>query len=161
MDDNMVGLPARWWSIDPGDLHAAIAKWEGAQCLNTFEFAPHQAIATLAGALEGGYVDVVVYEKFALDRKRMSQQVGSEFLTSQMIGVIKYLCTAHKVPCVGFYNHQHKRIYRMGWYQDLTLKDKRKLPWWGQGTGEHCKDAWCIGMWFKHTRGFGQYGTER
>lgn len=124
------------------------------------ECTPTELIDKLEGAFKQNLIDLVACERFALDGKRAMQQGGSEFLTSQLIGVIRlYLCLKYNIPYVGFYNHQHKRIYRMDWYRALTLKDKRQLPWWGaaKSTGDHCKDAWCVGMWFKHDRGHGQY----
>lgn len=154
-------LPERWLSVDPGDLHVGVASWVGAECVRVQEVTPDELAAMLETAFKHGMVDLVACEKFALDLKRAGQQSGSEFLTCQLIGVIKYLCKKNNVPYVGFFNHQHKRIYKMGWYTELTLKDKRKLPWWGaaNSTGEHCKDAWCVGMWFKQQRGQGQYGV--
>lgn len=150
-------LPERWVSIDPGDLHVALAWWELGTCTMVEECNPDEAVERLEDAFKRNAIDLVACEKFALDAKRAAQQSGSEFLTSQLIGVIKYLCRKNNVPYVGFFNHQHKRIYRMSWYMALTLKDKRKLAWWGKGSGEHCKDAWCVGAWFKHQRGHGQY----
>lgn len=154
-------LPNNWLSVDPGDVHAAIAKWEGTKCTGTIETSPRQALLIIERKLQDNEIDGLIYERFALDPRRAGQQSGSEFLTSQMIGVLKWLCEVkYSIYIEGYLNREHKTVYHQGWYKSLTLKDKRRLPWWGQGTGEHCKDAWCVGMWHKHMRGHGQYGVD-
>ena len=147
-------LPEHWISVDPGDKHVGMAFWEGVECTGTQEFSPEMGLAYIETCISGHLnVSLIVYERFALDSRRAGVQVGSEFLTPQMIGVIKWLGTKYKVPTVGYYNHEHKRIVNMDWYKAITLKEKRKLPWWGQGTGEHCKDAWTVGAWHLHKLG--------
>lgn len=40
-------------------------------------------------------VDIVVFEKFLLYAHKAKTQIGSEFITSQIIGIIKYICNTH------------------------------------------------------------------
>ncbi len=155
-------LPARWVSIDPGDKHVGLAVWQGAECLNVQEFGPDDAIDFLENGIRTLEIHAMVYEKFALDLKRASQQGGSEFLTSQMIGVIKHLARRYKVSCTGYFNHQHKKIYRMDWFERMTREDHMRQPYWtfgprGGTLNQHKQDAWCVGMWHKHQRGFRNY----
>ncbi len=149
-------LPEQWITIDPGDKHVGMAVWQRENCVSTHELSPDQALRTLDYMTSPDFwkpPSLVVYERFALDPRRAGQQSGSEFGTSQMIGVIKWLCQKAKVECVGYTNSQHKRVYSMDWYKGLSLKDKRSLPWWGVGAN-HAKDAWCLGMWHRHVNGY-------
>lgn len=147
-----VALPHRWVSIDPGDRHVGFSTWLQDACLASVELTPDQSIKTLEELMDRGTLDHIVYEKFALYAWNEKSMAGNEFVTSQLIGVYKYLASRHDVSISGQFASQHKRIYRMGWFKDMTPKDKRTLPWWGHG--EHSKDSWVIGQWFKRERGW-------
>lgn len=147
-----VALPHRWVSIDPGDRHVGFATWLEDKCLAAVELNPDQCVKTLEELMDRGTLDHLVYEKFALYAWNEKSMAGNEFITSQLIGVFKYLASRGGVPISGQFASQHKRIYRMGWFKDKTLKEKRELPFWGHG--DHAKDAWVIGQWFKRERGW-------
>lgn len=140
----------RWVSIDPGDRHVGFATWVKDDCLNAIELTPDECIKTLEILLKRGILETVVYEKFALYGWNEKSMAGNEFLTCQLIGIIKYLANRHEVHCVGQFASEHKRIYKMGWYRSLTAKEKCRLPWWGNGG--HAMDAWCVGEWFRRKR---------
>lgn len=142
--------PMRWLSIDPGDRHVGLATWQGDECLAAVEVDPTKLIEILESFCAAGILETVVYEKFALYAWNEKSMAGNEFLTSQMIGVIKYVCWKHDVPVVGQFASEHKRIYKMSWFRDLTRKELMQLPWWGNGG--HAKDAWVIGKWFIRER---------
>jgi hypothetical protein len=142
--------PLRWVSIDPGDRHVGFATWQGDTCLHAIELTPDECIKALENFLDAGILEAIVYEKFALYGWNEKSMAGNEFLTSQLIGIIKYLANRHDVQCVGQFASEHKRIYRMGWYKELTAKEQRQMPWWGNGG--HAKDAWCVGAWFVRQR---------
>jgi hypothetical protein len=89
-------------AIDPGDKHVGVAffatnddgEWycQDAQQIEHDDF--------IDGLAEMILIDrepplTVVYEKFRLYADKAELQTGSEFLTSQMIGVIKYLVRVH------------------------------------------------------------------
>lgn len=155
-------LPSKWVSIDPGDIHFAVAEWRGKTCLNVTEFLPDDAIDFLENGIRTLDIHAMIYEKFALDLRRASQQNGSEMLTSQGIGVIRYLGRRYKVPAVGYFNHQHKKIYHMDWYLRMVRADHQRMPYWtpgprGGSLNKHKMDAWSVGMWFKHQRGYRDY----
>lgn len=157
-----IELPAKWVSIDPGDIHFAVAEWRGKTCLNVTEFLPDDGIDFLENGIRTLDIHAMIYEKFALDLKRASQQNGSEMLTSQAIGQIRYLGRKYKVQTTGYFNHQHKRIYHMDWFLRMTRADHQRMPYWTQGPrggskNGHKMDAWCVGMWFKHERGHRDY----
>lgn len=155
-DDPFTG---RWFSIDPGEKHFAVAVWDKHECIDAFEATPEEALDSLQSAFKWSNGDDVVthivFENWALQGHggRAAMQVGSEFETVQMIGVLKYLCEQHAVPWVKYLPSVHKSIYKTDWFKALSLKDRRKLAWWGKGTSDHCKDAWCVGMWFRQEHG--------
>lgn len=142
--------PERWVSIDPGDIHVGLASWTGYECVSAIETTPEGLEQTLEHLLEGKILDHVVYEKFALYGWNEKSMAGNEFETSQLIGVIKYLCRKHGVPYTGQFASEHKRIYKLGWYVAMTRKERMQLPWWGNGG--HAMDAWCAGAWFVRKR---------
>lgn len=146
----MAELPHRWVSIDPGDRHVGFATWVMGECMSAVELTPDQSIKTLEELMAREVLDHIVYEKFALYAWNEKSMAGNEFITSQLIGVYKYLATRNNVPISGQFASQHKRIYRMDWFKALTPKELRLMPWWGNGG--HAKDAWVIGMWFKRER---------
>lgn len=45
--------------------------------------------------------DVVVFEKFLLYAHKAKTLIGSEFITPQIIGMIKYMCKLHSKPWFG------------------------------------------------------------
>jgi hypothetical protein len=145
-----IPLPLRWVSIDPGDFHVGYAEWTAGECTAAYEINPDECADKLEKHERDRTLDDIVYEKFALQQWKAHEMSGNEFLTSQLIGVIKRTAKRGDIGCHGQYNHQHKRIYKMGWFLEMPLKEKRQLPWWGHGT--HAKDAWVIGLWFKRQR---------
>lgn len=146
----MTELPTDWVSIDPGDKHVGFAFWHQDVCLSAFEITPTECVNKLETLIRDLKIDAIVYEKFALYAWNERSMSGNEFLTSQLIGVIKYLAHRGNVPVHGQFASQHKRMYKMGWFRNMPLAEKRLLPWWGNG--DHAKDAWIIGMWFKRER---------
>src|SRR5690349_13225582 len=146
----MTERPFRWVSIDPGDRHVGFAAWCGDECLFAVELTPLECVKALEDKIEAGHLDCIVYEKFALYAWNERSMAGNEFLTTQLIGVIKYLARTSGIDAVGQFASEHKRIYRMGWYKELSRRELRQMPWWGNG--DHAKDAWCVGEWFKRQR---------
>jgi hypothetical protein len=45
-------------------------------------------------------IEAIVVEKFQLFRKKAKQQIGSEFVTSQVIGLLRGVARKHKIPIV-------------------------------------------------------------
>lgn len=94
-------------AIDPGDEYVGVAFFETDEdpwreskdkswsCVDAQEFSPDGFIDAFAESLlDGDSYDVVIYERFRLYGDKSAEQTGSEFLTSQLIGVIKYLVRA-------------------------------------------------------------------
>lgn len=90
----------RMIAIDPGDVHVGVAFFEtwghpdsddGWECVDTQEITPEELEDALLETFLDGDVDILVYEKFFLYEDKAMAQVGSEFRTSQLIGVIRYL----------------------------------------------------------------------
>lgn len=85
-------------AIDPGDRHVGVAffsrnadgEWfcEDAQQLEPEEFEDGFAELILGTPTP----PIVVYERFRLYGDKANEQKGSEFRTSQMIGVIQFVC---------------------------------------------------------------------
>ncbi len=88
--------------IDPGDVHAGVAFFytddrleHGLACHYACEMTPDGCTDLLAFMLEHNLLHTVVFERFRLYEDKAAEQKGSEFETSQMIGVIKWICKEH------------------------------------------------------------------
>ena len=96
-------------AVDPGDAHVGVAffelngssdpwaaevapEWE---CVDAQEWRPDDFVEAFAEALLDNDVQVLVYERFRLYGDLAREQIGSEFLTSQMIGVLRFLVRIH------------------------------------------------------------------
>jgi hypothetical protein len=82
-------------SVDPGGVHVGVAVFEGHhgtwRCVYACEMSPDEFSDWLANSFAMGRIDILVYERFILERERAGTQVGSEMETSQLIGVIRWL----------------------------------------------------------------------
>lgn len=83
-------------SVDPGDKHVGVAIWghdpqQGWTCEAAQEMTVPEFVSMLETGLKLGGIGCVVYEIFQLYGDKAQAQTGSEFETSQLIGVIKYL----------------------------------------------------------------------
>jgi len=82
-------------AVDPGDAHVGVAFFnreiDGWECSAVEEMTPNEFNDDFAESLLHNDIECIVYERFRLYEDKSGEQVGSEFLTSQMIGVIKYL----------------------------------------------------------------------
>ncbi len=141
-----MSLPGRWVSIDPGDAHVGFAVWEEDTCVDCREKTPTECVNTLEWMCRDRMIETIVCEKWELYPWLQKSLAGNEFLTSQLIGVIKYLANRGGVTYVGQLARMGKSTYRTGWYTSLTPKDLRQMPWWGHG--DHAKDAWAHGRFY-------------
>ena len=83
-------------AVDPGDVHCGMA--EGITKTNgqflvvrAWEATPDECADYVAGWLLSGELEALVVERFSLYADKATQQIGSEFETAQLIGVLKYL----------------------------------------------------------------------
>lgn len=89
-------------AIDPGDVFCGVAFFErdseeeyGWRCIDAIEYDPDAFNDSFAESLVDGDIDAVVYERWRLYGDKAQLQKGSEMLTSQQIGVIKWLVRNH------------------------------------------------------------------
>lgn len=91
-------------AVDPGDVHVGVAFFEtdepdpwtgegGADwaCVDTQEWEPMEFADALGETMFEGSLNTLVYERFRLYADKAPEQTGSEFETSQLIGILKYL----------------------------------------------------------------------
>lgn len=85
-------------AIDPGDRHVGVAFFRpkpestwGHECFFVKEMDPNECQDVLAELVVSGSLVTVVYERFTLQGNKAAEQVGSEFLTSQLIGAIRWM----------------------------------------------------------------------
>lgn len=82
-------------AVDPGDEHVGVAWFDkqekGWACVYVEEMTPDQFEDYIGPALRSGFFRYFVLESFALYGDKALQQTGSQFLTSQLIGVCKYV----------------------------------------------------------------------
>jgi hypothetical protein len=82
--------------LDPGDVHVGIAiyqqlesgEWQAVTCHET---TPQEAEDIVAAWVDQPNLKVIGWERFKLYGHLASQQIGSEFWTSQLIGACKYI----------------------------------------------------------------------
>lgn len=83
-------------AIDPGDVHVGIAYWEKRRGMRSTELDPIRAADFVEFHI--GDCDVLVIEEFRLYASMAQTLVHSEFLTSQLIGVLKWIARKYEVP---------------------------------------------------------------
>ena len=116
--------PQKMIAVDPGDVHVGVAFFESAtpsvdeswKCVDTQEMTPEDFEDALLETFLDGDIDVLVYEKFFLYESKSGEQVGSEFRTSQLIGVIKYL---HRMQQI--HADKHAEVDKIGKFLDCQL----------------------------------------
>lgn len=150
----MVGdIPASWVSIDPGDRHVGWAEWVGRMCQGALHLSPEECIQRLEDA--SGFprngrrmIELVVCEKWALYAWNEESMAGNEFLTSQLIGMIKYICNRSGVHFVGQFAAQGKLTYKRSPWREWTVREWQQALGGKIGPGEHKKDAYAHGAAF-------------
>ena len=91
-------------AVDPGDTHVGVAffetddpdPWTGVggdkwECVDAQEWSPMDFADALGETLLAGEIETLVIERFRLYGDKANEQVGSEFETAQLIGILKYL----------------------------------------------------------------------
>ena len=136
--------------VDPGDEHVGLAKFalhpDGNWfCDSAFELAPVAAATVLSKIVSNTRLDVFGWERFRLFPHLAQAQIGSEFETSQLIGVMKYL-----VRTAG---HPNLQVV----VQDPSVQPvaeavakKRGIPLFSvtKGRGAHAKSAELHGIYY-------------
>ena len=89
-------------AVDPGDKHVGIAEWDlsrGRYEMRSWEIDADKALAWIDRLLTSG-VQALVIEEFKLYKGKATAQAGSNMLTSEMIGALKWIASVYKVPVV-------------------------------------------------------------
>lgn len=87
-------------AIDPGDVHMGTCLGIGTEVSWAKEMGPGELFWYLEEQLPENSIDVVVCESWQLYEDKAYEQVGSELLVVQHIGIIRYICTWHGIRCV-------------------------------------------------------------
>jgi hypothetical protein len=142
------GLPENWISVDPGDKNVGVTRWLHDRPIRAIHTNPDQFVDHLWKLLfEAGdrpRLDLVVYERFQLDGKRMGPQIGSSFATPGLIYTMYHLTRRAGVDFVGYLPGHHKQLYRLPDYKP-PIKSHR--AWVSYGHGPHAKDSECLGLY--------------
>lgn len=148
MNDN--SLPGLWFSIDPGDANVGLAEWWGTECQVARHTTPDEAVDYVMGVAKEGRLDLLVHERFALypGAEQGRGQMGSEFLTSQMIGVLKFICRHTGVPVISHLASHHKNYIKKAEFKPPA---KPLRDWKSYGQGPHAKDAESLGIYHART----------
>jgi hypothetical protein len=87
-------------AIDPGETNGvcmATKRSDGKWTLSLVEaYLPEQLFQLLENEID---VSLVIYETYRLYGSKAKTMIGNEFLTSQTIGVIRYICDKRKIIC--------------------------------------------------------------
>lgn len=85
-------------AVDPGDEHVGTAvftpdgrRTEGHRVVCVQEYTPDDWLDVMAYMLIAGKMKTLVYERFLLDGALAREQTGSEFVTVQLIGVMRWM----------------------------------------------------------------------
>lgn len=88
--------------IDPGDSHVGFSHYssfkDGWQATAAEEFTPQSVIPVIKDWVQEPNLMILGWERFALFPHLAKQQIGSEFKTSQLIGVLRYLANEYGHP---------------------------------------------------------------
>lgn len=120
-----------------------MARWHGAECLQAYETNPDDLVDWLVENISD--FELVVCESWTLYPHLTAQFMGSEFLTSQLIGAIRHICRRAQVPCVmqAAYAGNAKALMKIKEFKTQPLR------WWkSYGHGPHAKDAEAHGHHF-------------
>lgn len=145
-------LPENWISIDPGDKYVGIARWEKDVLMYCYQLDPTSLVDLLSVGLTSGYKHVVC-ESFELYPWMAASLSGNQFLTPQLIGVIKYLCGVHNVSLTLQRASEGKRIYKMEPYVHWRAKEWKIFTGLDRVPSTHVKDAIVHGLYYQHTHG--------
>lgn len=130
--------PMHWVSCDPGEIHSGFARWSRFDCIETRSLSggPNgSAVAQLLQEISNG-LDFLVFERYTLYPHLARQQAGSEFLTSQQIGAMKFIVTHKEIPWQDQTAGQGKRVYSLEPFRSWSQRS-----WKSYGMGPHAKDA--------------------
>lgn len=100
-------LAAAYWrarivAIDPGDAYCGVAFFTDGVCRRALECAPQEMLRMVHTIVTSGNVDVLVVEQWQLYADKKDEQVGSEMLTAQAIGAIRWIVSSHNELIRGF-----------------------------------------------------------
>lgn len=144
MADHLVPVPGvGLWrlSFDPGAVHVGMATMQGLRCVQAVEYDPQGAYRVLESALsEGnGPVEEVIIEEFRLYPWKLQEQGFREMLTSECIGVLKYICDRAGVVWV----QQPASIQKV---TEARMKEQG-VRLVSRGNGPHAKSAELHGLY--------------
>ena len=115
-------------SIDPGETNGlCIAKQDELSCW-TLERIDAVKSAELFEILESeANVSLVIFETYRLYGSKAKTMIGNEFLTSQTIGVIKYICDKRNIyymdsPAANKTFWSNDRLKKLGLYVPIEHK---------------------------------------
>lgn len=127
--------PVSFLTVDPGELHVGVAYWQGQHCTQAWETDPQEFVKWLASTARD--MDFIGYERFILDPRRSKFLGGYEFVTCELIGVIKYHSQLRGLRSpIGYSNVQGKVCYKI---KPWSTWPHRSFTSYGHGS--HAKDA--------------------
>lgn len=136
--------PEQWVSIDPGDSYCGWVNFNGTKPVFSIELSPWECMQRLDQVLP--VLNLVVFERWTLYGWNEKSLSGNEFLTSQLIGIIKYLThKCHGVPYVGYRAMEGKATtYNRDPWKRWTTRQWQDALHGPIGRG-HTKDALAMG----------------
>lgn len=122
----------RFASFDPGDVHVGVALFDKGRCVYCAEHTPESSLQWLKKQLRLG-LDHVVIERFQLYPNKAAAQHGSDMLTSQLIGAMRFVCCLYKTEV----SQQQAALKK----PTESLIIKRNIERLSVQEGNHAKDA--------------------
>ena len=123
-----------------------VSRWRGEDCLDASQTNPDAMVDRLVEYASSGTLGLLVYEKFQLYVDKAGQQLGSEFLTPQMIGAMRHICRRANVPTACYLASHHKTWAK----RDLPTSVMPLRAWHSYGGGPHAKDSETLGRYHVH-----------
>lgn len=130
--------PENWVSVDPGEIYSGVTLWHGTTPTASYGLSggPNGTAIDILLECVGQGLDFMLIEAYTLYPHLARQQAGSEFLTSQQIGAMKFIVTHKGIPWYSWSAAKGKKVYSLEPYRSWPLR-----AWKSYGAGPHAKDS--------------------
>lgn len=127
-----------FWAIDPGETKCGVAIFHRGRCVQALRSTPMECVDKLWEHLHHEHPSTrpagLVLERFELRGDLAPQQTGSEMGTSQMIGVVRWMCRVREVPLEMQTPRQAWSMTNNPGKEPFRSWPQRKWASYGQGT---------------------------
>lgn len=131
-------------AIDPGDVHCGMALFNEGKCLDAWKMKPVECERFVQSALREQEIQALVVEEFRLYPWESDAQAWSQFLTVEVIGVLRWLWLTEGTNCIWKEQGANIKKPSRGILRMRKIKSMAKA----KGAGGHALDAELHGYHF-------------